>query len=74
MSKQEDRFTDWDDPEATGVTNPQQCQACRHYRNNATCSAFPNGIPIIILQDEHDHRKPYPGDRGIRFSPKDTNT
>jgi hypothetical protein len=32
--------------------------------------AFPAGIPEKILFYEHDHRKPFPGDHGIRFESK----
>lgn len=45
-----------------------QCAFCRHKApTGATCSAFPEGIPVPILRNQADHRKPYHGDRGIRF-------
>ncbi len=42
-------------PEITGVDAP-------------TCAAYPDGIPDAILTDGYDHRKPYRGDNGIRYS------
>jgi hypothetical protein len=33
------------------------------------CSAVPEEIPSAILINLHNHRKPYPGDNGIRFEP-----
>lgn len=48
------------------------CRKCRHLLRGSpgyTCNAFPEGIPHPIIRGEHDHREPYPGDRGIRFEP-----
>lgn len=49
------------------------CTPCHHFRRRQgrTCAAFPerDSIPMPIWLAEHDHRTPYPGDRGIRFEP-----
>ena len=48
------------------------CLACRHWDGAAACKAFPllqGGIPIEIASGQYDHRKPHPGDHGIRFEP-----
>jgi hypothetical protein len=49
------------------------CGDCRHLRSHSTgrlvCEAFPLAIPKAILEGRFDHRKPYPGDDGIRFEP-----
>ena len=52
------------------VSAPPQCLDCKHYTYFGNCSTFPNGIPEDIYYGDHDHRKPYPGDNGIRFEPK----
>tara|TARA_Y100000004_G_scaffold139486_1_gene158334 strand:- start:298 stop:498 length:201 start_codon:yes stop_codon:yes gene_type:complete len=47
-----------------------QCNRCVHYLKNGKCKAFPSMIPIEILTGEHDHRKPFKNDNGIRFESK----
>ncbi len=62
----------------------KQCSACKHYRGLEqipgqgemrdadqvpTCAAFPAGIPDKITLERFDHRKPWPGDGGIRWEP-----
>lgn len=49
------------------------CMGCTRYRRDRgrqVCGAFPDGIPQDILMSNVDHRKPYPGDNGLRFSPR----
>jgi len=51
------------------------CTLCKHFREvsfaQATCDAYPDGIPSAILSWEHDHRVPFPNDQGIHFEPRD---
>ena len=48
-----------------------QCAFCKHYRaGEERCTAFPERIPTVILDNSHDHRLPYPGDRGIQLELK----
>lgn len=51
-----------------------QCNVCLHWikgqmlvNRQPVCLAFPDGIPLDILEERHDHREPYPGDNGITF-------
>ena len=56
------------------MTNTPQCFECVHLDRSASfnpirCPAFPDGVPVPIQMNKHDHRKPYLGDHGIRFEP-----
>ena len=44
-----------------------QCNDCSNYYGEFKCAAFPKGIPAPISTGEHDHRKEFEGDNGIRF-------
>lgn len=48
------------------------CFSCRHLDLTSeapvTCAAYPNGIPDDIFEGLVDHRRPQPGDRGIRWA------
>lgn len=48
-----------------------QCAFCKHYQGNkgvtCLCSAFPEGIPDEIINNEFDHKQPYPGDHNIHW-------
>jgi hypothetical protein len=49
------------------IHKPIQCSNCKHrHEDTIACDAF-DSIPSVILEDQFDHTKPYPGDRGIRF-------
>lgn len=51
-----------------------RCFECRRLLSpgggGMRCEAFPDGIPMTILLNEHDHRESYAGDGGLRFEPK----
>jgi hypothetical protein len=56
------------------MTNDPQCFECVHLDRSGDfsilrCRAFHDEIPVPIQMNKHDHRKPYPGDHGIRFEP-----
>lgn len=59
------------------------CMWCVHFRDDIgpvdeegghtgplACMAFLNGIPDVIIDNDFDHRQPYPGDNDVRFEPK----
>jgi hypothetical protein len=43
----------------------------RDRRDGNFCAAFPDGdgIPLEIIRNEFDHRRPHEGDHGIQFVP-----
>jgi hypothetical protein len=45
------------------------CAYCKNIGNwpRGGCLAFPSGVPKEISSGRFDHRKPFPGDNGIRF-------
>jgi len=55
------------------------CVGCVHLKRvngrpdwvRLTCTAFPDGIPDAIVNNEADHRETFSGDNGIRFVPVD---
>jgi hypothetical protein len=59
----------------TIVGNPadmtiSQCTFCALRSPDATnCRAFPEGIPVEIITNEHDHTVKFPGDNGILYKP-----
>jgi len=51
------------------------CLNCIHFHDRdadryPSCDAFPQGIPERIFYEAFNHRRPYPGDQGIRFERK----
>lgn len=50
------------------MTTSNQCLTCIHYHLGGSCDAFEK-IPSVVFTGEHDHRKPYPGDKGIQWEP-----
>jgi len=49
------------------------CLRCKHFDHSNdtanTCAAFPQGIPLRVINGDTSHRKPLRGDRGITFEP-----
>ncbi len=57
---------------------PPICYKCKHFKireyyNEAAgeegwyCKAFPKKIPEEIATGNHDHKEPFPGDKGVLF-------
>lgn len=47
------------------------CVTCTRFRSAIvpTCAAYPEGIPVAILDGSWDHRTPQPGDHGLVYEP-----
>lgn len=52
-----------------------QCSACRHFRSpfdhagkdEASCDAFTEAIPVEVYFNTLDHREPIEGDNGVQW-------
>jgi hypothetical protein len=57
----------------TGPEKGKGCGNCKHLypgRLFTTCAAFPHGIPLLFLNNDEFHGKPFPGGHGIQYEPK----
>ena len=57
----------------TSIIRPL-CMDCKHLNDTEcgfSCKAFPDGIPDDIFSSTILHIKPYKGDKGIQFEPRD---
>lgn len=50
------------------VISEPMCGLCLHFWGLDSCTAFPEGIPEEILHGPNNHKEPYPGDHGLRFT------
>lgn len=39
------------------------CNTCIYNNRNATCQAFPRGIPFVILDGQSKHKRPFKGQK-----------
>ena len=63
----------------------KECADCKHYIGLKTiqidekeegqtfdiCSAYPDGIPDVIIDGIKSHKDPIEGDRGIQYEPRE---
>lgn len=48
-----------------------QCVKCRYWLKEGRCKAFPDGVPLAILDNTFDHTKRF-GDESLLFAPIET--
>ena len=69
---QEERILDREHLAMKNWLSGFSCSKCVHLNeDNVSCDAFPDVIPQDIIAGVFDHRKPFPGDHGILFEPKE---
>lgn len=51
-----------------GISPP--CNFCTHYHGFGKCDAFPDWIPVAVLDDIDKHGVPAECASGVRFEPK----
>ena len=72
---QEDRIMDREIQRLKNLKSGFSCGFCKHLHDDKlTCEAFEGVTPSDIRNGIIDHRKPYPGDGGIMFELKDSET
>jgi hypothetical protein len=55
------------------IFDASQCDRCARRLGPFTCEAYPEEIPMIMVTDNHDHRKPYFGDSGLQWVKAEVN-
>lgn len=63
-----------DDRELAVPALSEICTFCVHWivsGSGKSCTAFPNGIPMVIWMGKDNHKKRYPGDQGIIFKKRE---
>ncbi|SVD50610.1 uncharacterized protein METZ01_LOCUS403464 [marine metagenome] len=69
---QEERIIDREIARLENLKSGFSCDLCKHiHKDEISCDAFPDVIPSDINNGIIDHRKPFPGDNGIMFEPKE---
>ena len=72
---QEDRIMEAEIKRLKNLESGFSCDLCKHlHEDEISCEAFEDVIPSDISDGIIDHRIPHPGDGGIVFEPKDSET